>query len=191
MAKRIRKRKCKHCRTFFQPDPRNARHQEYCSEPACRKASKAASQSRWLQKEENRNHFRGPEHVLRVQQWRKAHPGYWRRKASKSKDALQDLLSDKTKEKQSLNNTFEQSALQDLLSSQHAVLIGLIAKFTGTALQDDIAITCRHLQQLGDDILNYPTQCKGETYDRKTPHLSPASSPHPQPVQLGGSTLGP
>jgi hypothetical protein len=191
MAKRIRKRKCQHCHVFFPPDPRNARNQKYCTKPACRKASKAASQKRWLQKEENRDHFRGPDNVLRVQEWRKANPGYWRRKASKSKHALQDPLSEKNKQKQSVTDNFVPSALQDVLSAQHSVLIGLIAQLTGTALQDHIALTARRLQQLGDDILNHPTQCKGGTYDSKAPHLSRASAPGARAVQLGGSPSGP
>ena len=41
------------------------------------------------------------------------------------------------------------NALQDLLTSQPAVLIGLIANFTGCALQDDIAMAMRRMQQLG------------------------------------------
>ncbi len=48
-----RKRICLHCRTYFRTDPRNARKQKYCSRPECRKASKAASQKRWLNKPEN------------------------------------------------------------------------------------------------------------------------------------------
>jgi len=59
-------------------DARNFRRQGYCDKPGCRKASKADSQRRWLQKEENRGYFSGPEHVQRVQRWRAAHPGYWR-----------------------------------------------------------------------------------------------------------------
>jgi hypothetical protein len=191
MAKPIRKRKCRHCHIFFPPDPRNARNQHYCSQPACQKASKTASQRRWLQKAENLDHFRGPDHVLRVQQWRKANPGYWRRKASNSKDALQDPSSGKNIEKQSVTDPFESHALQDVLSSQHMVLIGLIAQFSGTALQDDIVLTARRLQQLGDDILNHPTQCKGASYDCQTPHLSRASAPGAQTVQLARSPTGP
>ena len=47
---RGRRRKCKCCRSLFVPDPRNLRHQGYCSLPSCRAASKAASQARWLAK---------------------------------------------------------------------------------------------------------------------------------------------
>ena len=42
------RRKCKCCLKLFRPDPRNRRHQHYCSALACRAASKAASQARWL-----------------------------------------------------------------------------------------------------------------------------------------------
>jgi hypothetical protein len=41
------RRKCKCCLKLFRPDPRNRHHQRYCSEAACRAASKAASQARW------------------------------------------------------------------------------------------------------------------------------------------------
>ena len=62
----IKKKKCKNCKTLFIPDTRNANRQKYCSEP------------------ENREYFRGPENVIRVQQWRKNNPGFWK----KSKNAL-------------------------------------------------------------------------------------------------------
>ena len=38
---RGRRRKCKCCRRLFLPDPRNLRHQRYCSQPLFRAASKA------------------------------------------------------------------------------------------------------------------------------------------------------
>jgi hypothetical protein len=41
------RRKCKGCLKLFRPDPRNRRHQRYCSAPACKAASKAASQAHW------------------------------------------------------------------------------------------------------------------------------------------------
>ena len=48
--RKSRKPKCLHCRQFFRPDPRNIKKQKYCSRPECRKASKAASQKKWLEK---------------------------------------------------------------------------------------------------------------------------------------------
>jgi hypothetical protein len=83
------KKKCRYCKRLFLPDARNAKHQEFCRQPACRKASKSASQRKWLQKPQNRDYFRGPVNVQRVQQWRKAHPGYWRPKPKITAGALQ------------------------------------------------------------------------------------------------------
>jgi hypothetical protein len=148
--------KCPHCQELFTPDARNATRQRYCSKPGCRQASKAESQRRWLQKEENRDYFRGAAHVLRVQRWRAAHPGYWRR-IKRRPSALQDPLIAQV----TVNNTnhyhAEKDALQDLLIRQPAVMVGLIAQLTGLALQDDIARAARRMQQLGNDILYPPT----------------------------------
>lgn len=36
MARQTPKRKCKHCQTFFVPDPRGAKRQRYYSTPQCR-----------------------------------------------------------------------------------------------------------------------------------------------------------
>lgn len=77
-----RLRRCAHCGQPFTPDARNAHHQRYCPAPACRLASKRASQNKWLAKPENRDYHRGPAAVARVQAWRRAHPGYSRRPTS-------------------------------------------------------------------------------------------------------------
>src|SRR5271157_5563503 len=125
------KRKCLCCGDFFAPDHRNVRHQRYCSKPACRKESKAQSQRHWLQTPENQNYFRGPENCQRVKDWRKANPGYWRKKKSST-----------------------QVALQDLFSMQPAVVVGLISMMTGSALQEDIVSTVGVLVRKGRDILD-------------------------------------
>jgi hypothetical protein len=44
------RRKCKSCMKLFRPDPRSRGRQLYCSAPRCKRASKAASQARWLAK---------------------------------------------------------------------------------------------------------------------------------------------
>lgn len=147
---------CCHCQQLFTPDARNATRQRYCSKPGCRKQSKADSQLRWLQKPENRDYFRGAEHVLRVQRWRAAHPGYWRR-AKRSPVALQDSLITQAAVNAANCHPAPKDALQDLLILQPAVMVGLIAQLTGCALQDDIARAARRMQQLGNDILYPPT----------------------------------
>ena len=81
--------KCRHCCDLFTPEPRSAGRQEYCSKnDECKKASKAASQTRWRAK--NPDHFKGSVNVKRVQLWRKENPGYSQRQ--KKRDTLQDSL---------------------------------------------------------------------------------------------------
>ena len=154
MTRRIKRRKCKHCGMLFLPDPRNATRQRYCSKPECRKASKASSQNRWLQKPENQDYFRGPDNVERVQCWRKAHPGYWRQRSKNKPTALQDSLN--------LQLTENNDNRDD---------------FVSLALQEDIAMAARRMQQLGNDILN--TQHKGDYHGTKTSDLSPTYPKNP------------
>ena len=154
--KLLRKKKCCHCGILFRPDSRNHKKQRYCSKHDCRKASKAESQRKWVQG--NPDYFRSPQNVFRVQQWRKKHHGYSKRRnqsaLQENSDALQDLLIEKSKGKQALKPHLATSALQDLLLAQPVVLIGLIAHLTGYALQDDIASSVNRMLKLGKDILN-------------------------------------
>jgi len=172
MAQRFKRRKCKHCGRLFLPDSRNATRQRYCSKSECRKASKASSQKRWLQKPENQDYFRGPDNVERVQLWRKGHPGYWRPKPKYNPTALQDPSTRQLPENNDDRDDFTFHALQDSLILQPTVFIGLIAQLTGFALQEDIAMAARRLQQLGNDILN--PQLKGGSHGTKTSDLSSA-----------------
>jgi hypothetical protein len=146
------RRKCKHCLKLFRPDPRNRHHQRYCSAPACRAASKAASQARWRAAPENRDYFHDPVHAARVKAWRSRHPGYWRKRQS-ARPALQDVLINQPIESASKTAKVVLPPLQEVLTAQPAVLIGLIAHLVGTPLQDDIARTTARLIRLGRDIL--------------------------------------
>jgi hypothetical protein len=109
-----RRRKCLHCREFFQPDRRNLWHQRYCSKPSCRQASKAASQRPGLAKPQNRDYFRGPAHVERVRAWRAAHPGYWHRSGRQSCPALQQDSLAQVAETQKESTTLADRALRGL-----------------------------------------------------------------------------
>jgi hypothetical protein len=144
MARRTR-RKCRHCKRFFIPDPRNIKRQRYCREQPCRAASKAASQRRWLSKPENHDVFKGPIHVARVQDWRRAHPGYWRRPSaggSLKGAPLQDSLITQAVDNNEESGQFVEPALQDLLNAQPTVLIGLIAQFSdSTGRHSDYKMT--------------------------------------------------
>jgi hypothetical protein len=185
--KRLRQRKCRHCHALFRPDVRNLRHQRYCTAEACRKASKTASQRRWLSKPENRDYFRGPANVQRVREWRAAHPGYWRRDKPSKRPALQEHSSAQPSDGNQKTGLLVNPALQDLLAAKSSLLIGLIANLTGTSLQEDIAETGRRLQQLGHDILtgNAEGACDAKTRGEPRP-----AAPPPGAVQLGGPAPG-
>lgn len=188
----IKKCKCENCHTLFLPDPRNATRQQFCTKSECRKASKKASQRKWLKKPENKDYFRGPDHVKRVQQWRADHPGYWHRKSAMDKIALQDPLNGQVAERNKDTAELHKTALQDLLNAQPFVMLGLIANFTGIALQDDIDITLRRLQQLGQDIADHHiNRRKGGLYDVEKSYPAPTATPGPAAVQLGGPATGP
>jgi|APDOM4702015023_1054809.scaffolds.fasta_scaffold07851_2 hypothetical protein len=143
-------RKCLCCGEIFRPDPRTGRRQRYCGKAACRQTSHRASQRRWLSKAQNRDYFRGPVHVARVQAWRQAHPGYSKRVLPASGAALQDECHAQGVES---NKNCADLALQEIISAQPLVLLGLIAQFTDSALQDDIAAASRRLIELGQDVL--------------------------------------
>jgi len=158
MKKKIRRRRCKKCHDLFIPDPRNLTRQKFCRKPACKSASKKYSQQKWLKKAKNRDHFSGPENVIRVQQWRQLNPGYWkRRKANKtpplSEDALQDTLSLKTATGNGFSSVLIQNALQDSLSPKTLVIIGFDPQLNESALQDIIDITDQGEIKLVPDVL--------------------------------------
>ena len=187
--KQQRKRNCRHCQDLFRPDRRNLRHQHYCSKPACRQASRAASQRRWLGKAENQDYFRGSANVQRVQAWRAAHPGYWKRTKPQVEIALQEDSLSQPIERKGKVATLTEIALQDLLCAQPLVLIGLIASLTDTALQEDIAQTGRRLQLLGQDILSGVKSVEGGC-DAKTSIGPFTGAPDSPAVQLGRSAPG-
>ena len=190
--KSARSRICLRCEEAFEADRRNARHQKYCAKPACRKASKAASQCWWMAKPENRSYHSGPDAVTRVRDWQKAHPEFRDRQKAKRADALQDHCHsqalESTQESAILPIPVEMTipALQDFISTQPLVFVGLIAHFFNLTLQDDIASTARSLQKLGEDIAN------GRRPDEfiKTGNLFRTHAAGAGAVQLGGSASG-
>lgn len=157
-----RKRKCRHCKELYLPDIRNRHHQRYCSKPGCRKVSKKVSQQRWVSSEKGWDYFKNPDNTIRVKQWRKAHPGYWKREGRKLQNALQDVSPSQLQSNQSDTAKLTDTALQDFCSLQVPLLIGLIASLTGNALQDNIAETSRKFINLGQDILGMNPVSKSE-----------------------------
>ena len=154
--------KCLHCKRLFVPDYRNRGRQKYCSSAPCQQASKQRSQERWLAKPENRDYFRGAENVRHVQQWRAAHPGYWKRRRKKLPGALQETCSEQAPHVQSVDPKpppqVSRPALQELCEVKTPLLVGLIAQFSDAALQEDIVAYTRHLIAKGQDILDQPSR---------------------------------
>ena len=193
--KRIKERKCRCCTELFSPDYRNAQRQEYCFKPECRKESKVASQQKWLLN--NPDYFKGSEHVVRVQEWRRANPGRSRHKSPAP--VLQETCTPIPSDNQEVTPPLPPISpvqpspgpvLQDFCLAQHPVFVGLIAHITGCRLQDDIAGVTRRLEQLGHDV-NGSKKTPGGPHDAQNPH-PPRSHPlHPVTVQLGGSPSGP
>jgi hypothetical protein len=179
-------RKCLCCGLFFKPDHRNRQRQRYCSSAPCQRASKAGSQAAWLAQPQNKDYFAGPVHVSRVQAWRAAHPGYSRGKARKG-PALQDTLIaqvDESIEKYAVHtapaDARETVALQDLFNAPSPLLAGLIAHLFEVGLQEDFAVTTRHLVQLGQDLIN-----RSRDEDRQASAAPRAVAPGARAVQLG------
>ena len=189
---KTQKKKCRHCRQLFVPDHRNRGKQDYCEKAPCRKASKAASQKKWLSKPENKDYFRGPDNIERVQQWRKNNLEYWKR--TNRSTALQDHLALQPTENKENNSQIDaqpkKHALQDFLMAQSPVIIGLIYNLTGSALQDDIANTLLRMQQFGQEILFSQTQNQGGDHDCKKSNFKTKNSEDTQQLQLGRSPSG-
>lgn len=145
--------KCRHCGRRFCPDPRNRFHQKYCSEPTCRWASKLASQRQWLNQAQNRDYFSGKEQTRRVQQWRKANPGYWKKKdsAARTKRPLDRRRNGGTQK--SCNALGKDGPLQDVCLERSPLLIGLLSMVSGCALQEDIEAIMDNLIIQGRKIL--------------------------------------
>ena len=108
----------------------------------------------------------------RVRQWRRRHPGYWRKKtaAGKATSALQDLAPGEvvgpdavTVQQQALSRSVElgsgplphqeELALQDLASCQVPLLAGVVSLLIGEGLQDRFAHFTRELVDRGRRVL--------------------------------------
>jgi hypothetical protein len=188
---------------LFAPNLRNWWHQKYCTQPACRKASKTESQRRWLSQPENRDVFRGSANVERVRQWRAKNPGYWKRPA-KPRGTLQELVPAPAPTQIPENKEVAPKIsfpplptaappLQDFVTSQDPLVLGLISHLIDSPLQEVVEQAARRLLQKGHELLNmkFGMQMKGNTYaDKETSALPGAVAKSSGAVQLGGSAAG-
>ena len=169
--------KCLHCKEEQKSEPRNRGRQRYCSKDACRRASKAASQRRWLSRPENAGYFGGKEACERVKRWRAAQPKYWqRRKKPRGGDALQETCAKQNTEDKGVTAPGVLDALQEIFHPQPALFVGLISILTGNALQDDIAASARLSVSRGRDILGMGLGGSATRNDQKHTHSVPRTT---------------
>ena len=135
-------KKCLCCQHFFKPTAQSKGRQNYCSHPQCKKASKKASQEKWLAKPENRDYFKSTTHVQQVQQCQKDSPdyskGYTRsdpKPTQHNQTSLQDSLMAQLTDKKEKNNDLTQDTLQETLISQVLVLMEVMTHLDTNALQ--------------------------------------------------------
>jgi hypothetical protein len=152
-SKSIR-RKCRHCGRMFTPDHRNQDRQYYCSTPECRRISKFAGQRRWSRKPENWDYYRGADPIERVQKWRQAHPGYWKKTGPLS-NGMRVIAPQAVKPAQESCNACVGcvGTLQDVCLAKNPLFMGLLSVITGSTLQDDMVSTIEDLVIRGRKIL--------------------------------------
>ena len=172
------RRKCCQCKDFFIPDPRNRYHQRYCGEPACRRASKAASQHKWESRPENRACYRGSEKVTKVRAWQAANPGYWKRRKRKP-TVLPDVLPAQTAPVQRDPAPDDRVVLPEFWQGQPPILVGFIAHMTGCVLPEDIAVVANRWIARGQALMGRQPE-KHE--DRKTNPIAGPTAPLPGAV---------
>jgi hypothetical protein len=160
-------RTCACCREAFTPAASRKAVQRFCAKAVCRKASKAASQRRWTQR--NPDYFKGAEHVDRVKRWRARNPG--RKRAAR----LQEIAPQQVAQKEPLATGAGASPgkfvpgreaasadnaglpglwLQDLAQAQTPLLVGFISAVMGGVLQDDLPAVTRQLVERGRRVLS-------------------------------------
>jgi hypothetical protein len=168
------RRMCRHCRKFFFPDYRHRFTQLYCLAADCRLACKIEQQRRWLHKGKNRYYFSGQKAVQRVRDWRKCHPGYWKKRNPISQ-GIQAAEEHAVKpEHESCNvPTATPGTLQDFWQAQEPAFIGLLSMITGSTLQEEIVGTAHNVVIQGRNILGLtlPVPAKPnrvEKYDSQT-----------------------
>ncbi len=183
-------KKCLCCHIFFKPTPQSKGRQNYCSKPQCKKASKKASQKKWLSKPENSHYFKDADNVQRVQQWRTDKLNYCKKSKKHSTDvdgtdkALQDTLTMQSVDKYKKIDILNKDVLQERLISQVFVLTDLIAHLDVSALllcpscwvQEMIAFIRQKDDNLAITLLTKFHQLKGD-YNELSSFTKPQQMP--------------
>jgi hypothetical protein len=134
-----------------------------------------------LSKNGNGDYFRGRESVRRVQEWRKSHPGYWKKKKPSSQD-IQVVDHQASKPDQSSCNVPRglPRTLQDDCLTRDPAFVGLLSMITGATLQEDIAATARRVVEQGRNILGLERPAERlSVYDLQTSASGGSAAPNP------------
>lgn len=164
----VGQRKCCQGKEFFLPDPRNRYHQRYCGQPACRRASKAASQRKWESRPENRDYYGGSEKATKVRAWQAAHPGYWKGRRNRSA-VLPEVLPAQSPPGERDPGPDGRTVLPEFWPGQPPILLGFIAQMTGSVLPEDSAVVANRLIARGQALMGRHPE---KNHDRKTSPLS-------------------
>lgn len=131
--KTIKKRKCPICLDLFEPDPRTAKHQKFCSKDTCQKERKRRKWRRWAARNLGQKN-------LKIRLWAKSYPNYWRhyrrthpeyvkrdnhrrclklrkQRCSAKQTLIKNACSERIKEIQNLEQITKNSAKQTLMFS--------------------------------------------------------------------------
>lgn len=140
---------CSECQKPFVASKYSGGRQLVCGAAACRKAAKKARQAAWTAR--NPEYFRGPEHVERVREWRRANPG-WR---DNQRGRASARCGESSAKAESCNRSSPPaSRLQDSVPEvQSALIVGLVTVLCGSVLQDEVHDLCRECLRVGGDLL--------------------------------------
>jgi hypothetical protein len=121
-----------------------------------------------------------------VQEWRKTHPGYWKKKGPASNGA-QVLAPQAVKCRQESCNACGGcvGTLQDVCLSKNPLFVGLLSVITGSTLQDDMARAIESLVIQGRKILGVRPPEKhdsriGPDYDSQKFNKAEAAAKNPR-----------
>lgn len=164
-------RPCLHCGELFTPSPANRSRQKYCTKPECQKVRATRSHKEWLKK--NPKHFTGSANVFNVQEWRKLHPGYWKKKKNGSGKAKASTKGNGNgKGGFCPGNECDTCLALKVLAQRNPLIIGMLAKLSGLALKDSIFEELERLVDIGRGILAQETTTPPNDNRAKTNHAT-------------------
>ncbi len=119
MKKKNPKKRCKFCHRWYQPDPRTWKHQLACKTPRCKKLRKAQADRSYRIRHPRRNENWN----LKVQDWARSYPYYWRQYRKNHpdycmRDNLRRVLSTKRTSLSAKADAMRQLSVDKLLSTQ-------------------------------------------------------------------------